>query len=95
MREMWATLHALQKWGYHWCNATVTLFTDIQANALMMTARGSRRDARAASILRDIFATELRMRFRIKLLHVAGVDNGMADDLSCDRVDQFLIKWRL
>lgn len=95
VRELWATLHALKTWGDHWCNATITLFTDNQSNVLMMTARRSRRDARAASILREIFATELTMRCRIKLVHVAGVDNGMADDLSLDRVDQFLIKWQL
>ena len=45
-------------------------------------------------MLRKILATELEMRFRIKLVHVAGVQNDLADDLSRYHYPEFLRKWR-
>jgi hypothetical protein len=93
VKELWATKHALERWGHAWAGKTVVLHTDNRSNVDAISARRSRIDEAVAEILREIFFLELTFRCWIVLQHIAGVKNEIADALSRNQMQRFWKLW--
>src|SRR5205823_5784542 len=55
VREMKATIHAIERWANHWAGRTIVVHTDNKANVETFAARRARTDAAMAGLLRTLF----------------------------------------
>ena len=90
-KELFAILLACATWGRRWHGARVLCWRDNQAAVGAVTSR-SCRDPTLMHLLRCLFFIEAYCQFELVSGHVPGRDNGLADDLSCNRLPSFLAK---
>ena len=89
--ELVAVLMACAVWGPMWRGRTVLCWCDNQAAVCAIAAR-SCQDAKMMHLLRCLFFLEAFCQFELVASHVPGIYNGLADDLSRNRLSSFLSK---
>ena len=89
--ELVAVLMACAVWGPMWRGRTVLCWCDNQAAVCAIAAR-SCRDAKMMHLLRCLFFLEACCQFELVASHVPGIHNGLADDLSRNRLSSFFLK---
>ena len=90
-KELLAVLLAAGVWGDRWYGTRVQWLCDNHAAVRVVSSR-SCRDQSLIYLLRCLFFFEVRYQFQLVALHIPGVDNTLADDLSHDRLSCFLSK---
>ena len=89
IKELILIVLAGAMWGKQWEGSVVKCRCDNEAVVAVLRTRTSR-DGSIMHLLRCLFFLEAHFAFSVVSSHVAGVDNGMADDLSRDRLFDFL-----
>ena len=90
-KELFAIPLACATWGRRWHGARVLCWCDNQAAVGAVTGR-SCRDPTLMHLLRCLFFIEAHCQFELVSGHIPGRDNGLADDLSRNRLPSFLAK---
>ena len=90
-KELVAILLACTVWGDRWARSRVTCRCDNQAVVQIICSR-SCRDQSLMDLLQCLFFMEAHFQFKLMATHIAGVHNGLADDLSRNRCSSFLSK---
>ena len=90
-KELVAVLLACSVWGRKWHGARVLCRCDNQA-AVQCISNRSCRDPSLMHLLRCLFFLEAYFEFELTAIHIPGVHNDLADDLSRDRLSSFLSK---
>ena len=90
-KELFAVLMACVVWGARWKGMRVQAWCDNQA-AVQAIASRSCRDTSMMHLLRCLFFCEAHYQFRLAAAYIPGTQNGLADDLSRDRLSSFLLK---
>ncbi len=78
-------------WGGRWKGCSVRCLCDNQGAVHVLRTRTCR-DPTLMHLLRCLFFLEAYQGFRLSAVHVAGEQNGLADDLSRNRLPSFLRK---
>uniref|UniRef100_A0A1X7V769 Uncharacterized protein n=1 Tax=Amphimedon queenslandica TaxID=400682 RepID=A0A1X7V769_AMPQE len=76
-------------WGGGWMGSLVLFRSDNQA-VLSALSSYSAKDPSLSHLLRILFFLEAQFDFEHQVVHVPGVDNGAADDLSRNHIIAFL-----
>ena len=84
-KELFAVLLAVAAWGNRWWGTCVQWFCDNQAAVHAVSSR-SCRDAQMMCLVRCRFFFEALFDFQLIAAYLPGVQNDLADDLSCDRL---------
>ena len=79
--EMLNILIALRVWGDEWCNMRVTCFCDNRAVVDVLEDNRTK-DRWLGLILREILMLQAKLNIQLKVLHVRGEANPIADALS-------------
>ena len=90
-KELVAVLLACAVWGSKWHGTRIICRCDNQAAVQSITNR-SCRDPSLMHLLRCLFFLEAYFEFELTAIHIPGVHNDLADDLSRDRLSSFLSK---
>lgn len=90
-KELFAVLLACAVWGDSWGGARIHSRCDNQA-AVCAINRRSCRDPSLMHLLRCLFFLETHYQFELVASHIPGVENSLADDLSCYLLPSFLSK---
>ena len=91
VKEMYPILIAAACWGHRWLGKTVRCRSDNQAVVSVIASRYSW-DQDLMHLLRCLFFFEAHFDFSIAAEHVPGVEYGLADDLSRNRCNSFLLQ---
>ena len=89
--ELFAVLLACAVWGDRWRGSRVRCRCDNQAAVCTIASRSSR-DPTMMHLLRCLFFMEAWFQFELVAVHIPGMSNSWADDLSRDRLSSFLSK---
>ena len=87
-KELFALVMAYATWGHEWCGSQVKCWCDNEA-AVWAIQRQSCRDPALMHLLRCVFFLEAHYQFELVAVHIAGVRNDLADDLSRNRLPSF------
>lgn len=90
-KELTPILIASIIWGKEWKGAKVTVRCDNAAVVAVINSR-SCRDKVLMQMLRCLFFAEAHFQFKMMAIHLPGIHNELADDLSRNRLSQFLAK---
>ena len=90
-KELFAVVLAAAVWGRGWCGERVRGHCDSQVATDVLRARSSR-NPELMHLLRCLFFIEAEHKFVLSVVHIAGVANDLADDLSRDQLASFLSK---
>ena len=90
-KELIPVIVAAIVWGDSWKGCRVTAHCDNSAVVSVLNSRYCQ-DQMLMQMLRCLFFIEAARQFRIRAVHVAGVQNDLADDLSRNRLSSFLAK---
>ena len=90
-KELFAVVLACATWGKLWRDTRVRCRCDNQAAVCALTSR-SCRDPTLMHLLRGLFFIEAWFNFDLVAVHIAGVYNTLADDLSRNALPNFLSK---
>ena len=85
--EMINVLIALRMWGNSWVNKRVTIYCDNHA-VVDVIGGNKTRDSELGAILREILMLQARANVHLKVLHVRGEVNVIADKLSRIHMDK-------
>ena len=83
LKELFALVMACATWGHEWCGSQVKCWCDNEA-AVWAIERWSCRDPALMHLLRCLFFLEAHYQFELVAVHISGVSNDLADDLSCN-----------
>ena len=92
-KELRVVILAASTWGDAWRGRTVVFMCDNEAAVHAVTGRLVK-DALLMDCVRCLHFLEARGQFRVRLVHVAGVSNHIADALSRDRMTLFRSRFR-
>lgn len=87
-QELFPIYLACALWGPLWCNRHVRFSCDNQAVVSIINTKSSK-IARIMDLLRAITLSTLKYNFTLTAVHVAGVQNGIADSLSRFQMERF------
>jgi hypothetical protein len=90
-KELFAVVVATAVWGRTWRGQVVRAHCDNEAVVWVMSSRTSK-NPELMHLLRCLFFIEAELGFSLSVVHIAGVANDLADDLSRDRLSSFLLK---
>ena len=90
-KELIPILIAAVVWGDSWQGCKVKAHCDNQAVVAVLNSRYSK-DQVLMQMLRCLFFIEAKRQFKLTAVHVPGVHNDLADDLSRNRLSTFLAK---
>ena len=89
-KELLPIVVAVAVWGRFWCGKAVRCHCDNQS--VVAAIRGGHcRDPAMAHMLRCLFFLEASFNLSLSAVHVAGVNNGAADSISRNRLDNFFL----
>ena len=88
-KEMIPIVLACAMWGRQWQGLVVQFRCDNQAVVAVLRSRTSK-DSSLMHSLRCLAFLEAHFAFMITAIHIPGVENSLADDLSRDRLIQFM-----
>jgi hypothetical protein len=91
VKELFPILIAAACWGSTWREKTICCRCDNMAVVRVVTSRYSR-EHDLMHLLRCLFFFEAHFDFCVIAEHLPGVENGLADDLSHNRLDSFLLQ---
>ncbi len=89
--ELVAVLLACAAWGPEWRGCRVLCWCDNEAAVHVIAARTCR-DRGLMHLLRCLFFLEASLQFELTAKHIPGLHNGLADDLSRNRLSAFVSK---
>ena len=90
-KELFAVVFACATWGRQWRGTRVHCRCDNQAAVCAIAGR-SCRDPSLMHLLRCLFFVEAWFNFDLVAVHISGVSNTLADDLSRNALPRFLSK---
>ena len=90
-KEMFAVVVSVAVWGREWRGQQVLGHCDNEAVVHMMASRSSR-NPDLMHLLRCLFFLEADYGFSLSIVHIAGIANDRADDLSRNKMSSFLSK---
>ena len=90
-KELFAVVLSAAVWGREWRGKRVLGHGDNESVTHMLAGRSSR-NPELMHLLRCLFFIEAQHGFTLSLVHISGVNNDLADDLSRDRLVSFLSK---
>ena len=90
-KELFAVILSAAVWGRRWRGQHVRAHCDNEAVVHMMASRSSK-NPQLMHLLRCIFFIEAGFGFTLSVVHITGVANDLADDLSRDKLVSFLQK---
>ena len=90
-KELFAVVMAAAVWGAQWRARRIRGHCDNQAVTDMFRSRTSK-EPHIMHLLRCLFFIEAKHQFTMSIVHIAGVDNDLADDLSRNQLPSFLQK---
>ena len=82
---------AAAMWGHDWEGHMVTCHCDNQAVVAVLASRTSRLQ-HLMHILRYLYFFEANHGFQLKCIHIAGLKNDIADDLSWNNLSSYFSK---
>ena len=91
VKELIPIVIALAVLGKYWCRRRVTCYCDNGAVVAVMRSRCCR-DPALMHLLRCMFFFEARFSCKLSVVHISGVLNDRADDLSRNRLSSFFSK---
>ena len=91
VKELIPIVIAAAVWGKHWTGHTVQCKCDNDSVVAVIASRTSKNTA-VMHLLRCLFFFEASLNFCITATHLPGAQNELADDLSRDRLSDFLQK---
>jgi hypothetical protein len=80
-KELYAIVAAAATWGPHWSRRRILFWTDCQP-VVQALSKGASRTRRMMQLIRALHFYAARHSFSYRVQHIAGVDNGIADELS-------------
>lgn len=80
-KEALCVVLAAMRWAHTWQNKTIHVYCDNTA-AVAMLSKGTTRHPTMMIYLRKLFWLSANFNFRLKVFHVPGVDNVIADHIS-------------
>jgi len=88
VKELVPIIIAAVIWGFEWKGQLVCAHCD---NKAVVDVLGSRscKDKDLMQLLRCLFFLEATYQFQLSAVHIAGADNGLADDMSRNRIQYF------
>ena len=90
-KELFVVVLSAAAWGKGWRGCQVLGHCDNEAVTHVVRSRSSK-NPQLMHLLRCLFFIEAECAFALSLVHIAGVDNDLADDLSRDKLSSFLAK---
>lgn len=90
-KELFALVVSTAVWGKDWRGQRVLGYCDNEAVVHMLASRSSK-NPELMHLLRGLFFIEAESNFSLSVVHITGVANDLADDLSRDRAMSFLSK---
>ena len=91
IKEMLPIVIAAAMWGHDWEGHVVTCHCDNQAVVAVLASRTSRLQ-HLMHILRYLYFFEANHGFQLKCIHIAGLKNDIADDLSRNNLSSYFSK---
>ena len=91
VKEMIPIIIASVAWGRQWRGQQVTCHCDNMAVVAVLSSRTSKHD-HLMHLARCLFFIEARFNFELRCMHVAGIKNDLADDLSRNNLSSFRSK---
>lgn len=79
--ELFTTVAAALTWGHKWAGKKITFRTDAEASMYAINGKTAK-DAGMAHLLRMLARHACLHQYDFRAVHVAGVENGVADELS-------------
>ncbi len=89
VKELIPVIIAAAIWGRHWANKRVRANCDNQAVVSVLNSRYSKEDD-LMQLLRCLLFLEAHWQFLLTAVHLPGINNELADDLSRNRVAMFM-----
>ncbi len=89
--ELIPVITAAVIWGRHWANKRVRAHCNNQAVVSELNSRYSKED-NLMQLLRCLFFLEAHWQFLLTAVHLPGINNELADDLSRNRVAMFMAR---
>ena len=90
-KELFAVIVSLVVWATHLRGSRVHGYCDNQAVTDVIKSR-TNKEPQLMHLLRCLFFIEAEYHIILSVSHIAGVNNDLADDLSCNRLSSFLQK---
>ena len=90
-KELFAVILSAAAWGKQWSGQQVRAHCDNEAVVHVMASRSSK-NPELMHLLRCLFFIEADNGFSLSVVHIAGVANELADDLSRNKLTAFLSK---
>lgn len=87
-KEMFAILAAVLTWGHHWPGKTIIILTD-NLPITEIWHKGSSPSRDIMSLVRTLYLITARLQFVVKLKHIPGKHNIIADSLSRFQMQKF------
>ena len=91
VKEMLPIVIAAAVWGHEWRGHIVTCHCDNQAVVAVLASRTSRLQ-HLMHLLRTLYFFEAFHGFQLQCIHIPGLKNDIADDLSRNNLSSFLLK---
>jgi hypothetical protein len=86
--ELLALTTAVATWGYGWEGHRILLHCDNMTVVDVIKSQSSS-DQGLMALVRTLFLLSARSRFALRVVHIAGTDNTLADLLSRDQISRF------
>lgn len=91
VKELLPIILASIIWGKNWKGTRVVAHCDNMAVVSVLNSRSSK-EKNLMQLLRCLFFIEAQLQFSISSIHIPGLRNELADDLSRNRLASFLVK---
>lgn len=87
-QELYPIYLACKLWAPHWANRRICFHCDNQAAVVVLSTKSSKVPC-IMTLVRLITLQTLRFNFTFTAKHVPGIDNSIADSLSCFQMSRF------
>lgn len=87
-KELFAIVAAAATWGHQWQRKKILIYCDNLAIVQVWQAKNPQNQT-LAKLCHTLFFLAARNSFNIAIKHLPGIDNSIADALSCQQVHHF------
>ena len=87
-KELYAIVMACETWGKHWAGKRILFHCDNKAVTEVWQS-GLSRSPQLMALVRALFFVAAKGNFHVLVRHIAGIDNSIADALSCLEIRKF------
>jgi len=87
-KELYAIVCAVHSWGHLWTKQKILFHCD-NAAVVDIWRKGSTRDPETMALVRMLYLRAAHHNINIIITHISGVNNCIADSLSCFQVNRF------